>query len=105
VSAATVPPPGAPVKTPKQATVDFFATRLAGMPDLKVTVEAEVITADKVAGSFVYSDTHGGTYLGIAPTGRPLRFTSCRENSTDGTAFWVCSQYPECAGRRPVKTK
>ena len=77
VSAAAVPPPGAPVKTPKQATVDFFAARLAGMPDLKVTVEAEVIAADKVAGSFVYSGTHGGTYFGIAPTGRPLRFTSC----------------------------
>jgi ketosteroid isomerase-like protein len=77
VSAAALPPPGAPVKTPKQATVDFFAARLAGMPDLKVTVEAEVNTADKVAGSFVYSGTHGGTYFGIPPTGRPLRFTSC----------------------------
>ena len=32
---------------------------------------------DKVAASFVYSGTHGGTYFGIAPTGRPLRFTSC----------------------------
>jgi predicted ester cyclase len=77
VSAAALPPPGAPVKTPKQASVDFFAARLAGMPDLKVTVEVEMSAGDKVAGSFVYSGTHGGTYFGIAPTGRPLRFTSC----------------------------
>jgi predicted SnoaL-like aldol condensation-catalyzing enzyme len=77
VSAAALPPPGAPVKTPKAATVEFFAARLAGMPDLKVTVEVEMGAGDKVAGSFVYSGTHGGTYFGIAPTGRPLRFTSC----------------------------
>jgi predicted ester cyclase len=57
--------------------VEFFAARLAGMPDLKVTVEVEMGAGDKVAGSFVYSGTHGGTYFGIAPTGRPLRFTSC----------------------------
>jgi len=73
---AAAPAPSAG-KTPKQASVDFFAARLAGIPDLKVTVEASVITADKVAASFVYSGTHGGTYFGIAPTGRPLRFTSC----------------------------
>ena len=32
---------------------------------------------DKVAASFVYSGTHQGVYLGVAPTGRKLRFTSC----------------------------
>jgi hypothetical protein len=25
----------------------------------------------------VYTGTHSGTYLGIAPTGKALRFTSC----------------------------
>jgi predicted SnoaL-like aldol condensation-catalyzing enzyme len=78
VSAATgPPPPGAPAMSPKRGSVAFFAARLAGMPDLKVTIEAAVITADKVAASFVYTGTHGGPYFGIAPTGRPLRFTSC----------------------------
>jgi len=75
VSAAAPAPPAG--KTPKQATVDFFAARLAGIPDLRVTVEAAVAVADKAAASFVYAGTHGGTYFGIAPTGRPLRFTSC----------------------------
>jgi len=77
LSAAAPPPPGPPTKTAKQATVDFFAARLAGIPDLRVAVEAQVITSDKVAASFVYAGTHNGTYFGVAPTGKPLRFTSC----------------------------
>ncbi len=73
-AAAPAPPPG---KSPKQATVDFFAARLAAIPDLQVTVEATVVTNDRVAASFIYAGTHDGTYFGIAPTHRPLRFTSC----------------------------
>jgi Predicted ester cyclase len=73
-AAAPAPPPD---RSPKQATVGFFAARLAGVPDLKVTVETTVASNDMVAASFAYTGTHGGTYFGIAPTGRPLRFTSC----------------------------
>jgi ketosteroid isomerase-like protein len=73
-AAAPAPPPG---KSPKQATVDFFAARLVGMPDLQVAVEAAVVSKDRMAASFIYTGTHGGTYFGIAPTRRPLRFTSC----------------------------
>jgi steroid delta-isomerase-like uncharacterized protein len=74
-SAAAPPPPAG--KAPKQATVDFFAARLAGIPDLQVAVEAVVASPGQVAASFVYTGTHGGPLFGIAPTGRPLRFTSC----------------------------
>lgn len=73
---AAAPPPQAGI-SPKQASVGFFAARLKGIPDLAVTVEASVITADMVSASFVYTGTHLGTYLGVAPTGRHLRFTSC----------------------------
>ena len=75
VSAAAPPPP--PDKTAKQATVAFFTARLAGIPDLQVTVEATVAAPDRVAASFVYTGTHGGPLFGVAPTGRKLRFTSC----------------------------
>jgi steroid delta-isomerase-like uncharacterized protein len=75
LSAAAPPPPQG--RSPKQATVGFFAARLAGMPDLKVQVEATLASADRAAASFVYSGTHGGTFMGVAPTGRALRFTSC----------------------------
>jgi predicted ester cyclase len=30
-----------------------------------------------VAASFLYAGTHMGTLFGVAPTSRPLRFTSC----------------------------
>jgi steroid delta-isomerase-like uncharacterized protein len=88
-SAAAPAPPAN--RSPKQATVGFFAARLAGMPDLKVEVEATVASDDMVAASFVYSGTHGGPYFGIGPTGRPLRFTSCdifRVKSGQCTEHW-----------------
>jgi len=75
LSAAAPPPPGG--KSQKQGSVDFFAARIAGLPDLQVAVEASVITGDRVAASFVYTGTHDGMYFGIAPTHRKLRFTSC----------------------------
>ena len=61
----------------KQLTVAYFAARLRGLPDLRVTIEAMVATQDKAAASFVYEGTHNGLYLGFEPTGRRLRFTSC----------------------------
>ena len=36
-----------------------------------------VADKDHVAASFIYSGTQKGTYFGVAPTGRSLRFTSC----------------------------
>jgi predicted ester cyclase len=73
---AAAPPPAAG-KAPKQATVEFFAARLTGIPDLQVAVEAVVSSPEKVAASFVYTGTHGGPLFGVAPTGRRLRFSSC----------------------------
>ncbi|HLZ01787.1 MAG TPA: ester cyclase [Bradyrhizobium sp.] len=75
VSAATpAPPPGTP---PKQLTVNFFRARLKGLPDLKVSIEAMVATNERCAASFVYEGTHRGVLLGVQPTGKRLRFTSC----------------------------
>ena len=75
-TSAAAPPPAAGT-IPKQATVAFFAGRLKGLPDLEVAIEAMVAGEDKVAASFVYTGTHQGVYLGVPPTGRKLRFTSC----------------------------
>jgi len=74
-SAAAPPPPAG--KSARQLTVDFFAARLAGLPDLAVSIEALVAAPDRVAASFVYTGAHLGTYFGVPPTGRKLRFTSC----------------------------
>jgi len=81
LSAAAPPPQGV---SDKHASVAFFRARLAGMPDLKVAIEAMVAEGDHVAASFVYTGTHGGTWFGVAPTGRALRFTSCDIFRVDG---------------------
>ena len=73
-AAAPAPPAG---KSQKQATLAFFQARLTGIPDLRVSVEASLASGDKAAASFVYEGAHGGVYYGVAPTGRPLRFSSC----------------------------
>lgn len=73
-AASPAAPPGKPHKP---GTVAFFAARLAGMPDLNVSVETALAEGDRIAASFVYTGTHGGSYLGVPPTGRKLRFTSC----------------------------
>ena len=73
-AAAPSPPAG---MSPKQATVGFFTARLKGLPDLKVSIEALVAADDKFAASFVYEGTQQGVLLGVAPTGKRLRFTSC----------------------------
>jgi steroid delta-isomerase-like uncharacterized protein len=75
ISAAAPPPPAG--MTPKAATVAFFAARLKGLPDFKVTIQTSLAEDDKVAASFAYEGTHRGLYYGVAPTGRRLFFTSC----------------------------
>jgi predicted ester cyclase len=73
---AAVPPP-LPGKTAKQNTLDFFAARIAGIPDLRVIVETSMVSTGKIAASFIYAGSHSGRYFGFEPTGRTLRFTSC----------------------------
>lgn len=47
------------------------------MTDLKVSIESMVAQGDRVAASFVYQGTHNCVYLGVQPTGKSIRFTSC----------------------------
>ena len=74
-SAAAPPPPAGAL--PKTATVNFFAARLKGLPDLKVTIQASLAEADKAAASFLYEGTQQGPLYGVPPTGKRLGFTSC----------------------------
>ncbi len=53
---AAAPPPAAGVPQ-KTATVNFFAARLKGLPDLEVSIQASLAEADKVAASFLYEGT------------------------------------------------
>jgi steroid delta-isomerase-like uncharacterized protein len=73
-SAASPPPAGA---TAKALTVGLFRARIEGMADLRVVVDKAVTKADNCAASFTYEGTHTGLYLGVPPTGKRLRFSSC----------------------------
>lgn len=48
------------------------ANRLVGFPDLRVTVEEQVVAGDKVVTRALWRGTHTGPYSGVAPTGRPV---------------------------------
>jgi predicted ester cyclase len=84
---AAAPPPAAG-KSQKQGSVDFFAGRIAGMPDLQVAVETSIVSGDRIAASFVYTGTHEGVYLGVQPTHRKLRFTSCDIFTVKNGLLW-----------------
>ena len=85
-ASAAAPPPPAGVSM-KQATVDFFAGRLRAMPDLLVTIETLVVVPGRVAASFAYTGTQIAAYLGVAPTGQRLHFTSCDIFTVTGGQF------------------
>ena len=75
VSAAAPPPVAG--KSAKQATVDYFAARLAALPDLTVTVDPVVSEGDMVAGFFTYSGTHTAPYFGVPASGRRVTVNTC----------------------------
>lgn len=46
----------------------------AGFPDLKVTIEQQVAEGELVCTHAWFEGTHTGEWLGIAPTGKQVRF-------------------------------
>lgn len=47
----------------------------AAFPDLRVSVEEVVAAEDRVVHRFILAGTQSGPYLGLPPTGRPVRAT------------------------------
>jgi predicted ester cyclase len=56
-----------------QGAKQKWAMYLAGIPDLRVTIEELVAEGDKVAVRRSYAGTHRGELLGIPPTGKQVR--------------------------------
>ena len=54
-----------------KAAVDSFFT---AFPDLTATILDTVVGDDKVVVRFVEQGTHKGTFVGVEPTGNPVRF-------------------------------
>jgi predicted ester cyclase len=49
-------------------------TLRAGFPDLSATIESQIADGDFVCTHAWFEGTHTGTWLGIAPTGKRVRF-------------------------------
>jgi predicted ester cyclase len=47
----------------------------AAFPDLHFSIDELVADGDRVVAKVTYSGTHRGTFLGVEPTGRSIRFT------------------------------
>jgi steroid delta-isomerase-like uncharacterized protein len=60
-----------PVRGP-EAFKKIAALGLAALPDGHMHVEQLVAEGDWVAARFTVTGTHGGMFMGIAPTGRPV---------------------------------
>ena len=55
-----------------RAIVSMFR---AGMPDIKLTIEDEIFTAEKVVHRWRLAGTNTGSLMGIPPTGKPVTFS------------------------------
>jgi steroid delta-isomerase-like uncharacterized protein len=73
--------PDAVIRTPvplkvtgAQALKEVFNTLHRAYPDLHVEVEDMIAEGDKVVGRNTVTGTHRGEYMGIAPTGKSVRY-------------------------------
>lgn len=65
---APLPPGPAGIKT-------IASMFLQAFPDLVMTIEDVIAEDDKVVGRFTETATHKGDFMGIAPTGKQVKFT------------------------------
>jgi predicted ester cyclase len=52
---------------------DTIRAMRAGFPDIVFSIHEQIAEGDKVVSRFEWTGTHQGGFLGIPPTGRPVR--------------------------------
>jgi predicted ester cyclase len=52
---------------------DTIRAMRAGFPDIVFSIHEQIVEGDKVVSRFEWTGTHKGSFLGIPPTGRPVR--------------------------------
>ena len=67
-------PPGMPPG--REGLKQLVAMFLEAFPDLRLTIDEEVAEGDRVALYHTFTGTHQGTFMGIAPTGKQVSFTT-----------------------------
>ena len=59
--------PGLPAT--KEGTLEFFRGLLAAFPDTRMDVEDLILSGDKGVARVMFTGTHEGEFMGLAPTG------------------------------------
>ena len=78
----------------REAWREGFALIKRAFPDLHAEIEDIFGAADRVAVRLTFTGTHSGDYLGFAPTGRRIRYSSHEfYRVADGLIAeeWICS--------------
>jgi predicted ester cyclase len=52
------------------------ATLLQAFPDVQVTLDLVIADGDRVGANCIWTGTHQGAFMGVAPTGRRVSFTA-----------------------------
>jgi steroid delta-isomerase-like uncharacterized protein len=52
---------------------DILRSMRSAFPDLHFAVEEQITEGDKVLTRFEWTGTHNGAFIGIPPTGRPVK--------------------------------
>ena len=64
--------PGLPPN--REGAKQFFASAMKAFPDMRVTIDDEIATGDKVVMRSTWSGTHQGEFQGIGATGKRVTF-------------------------------
>lgn len=58
--------------TGRSAFAELYATYSSAFPDCQITVHQVLAAGDELAAHFVFSGTHSGELMGIAPSGNAV---------------------------------
>lgn len=61
----------------RDAVRGYYAHLMQALPDLHIDIRHEYVSEENVILEVVISGTHEGTWRGMPPTGRPVRFPLC----------------------------
>ena len=94
---------GFPEPLDNAAWSGFMRAFTDGFPDSRISIESSVAEGDTVASRWTLTGTHLGTFQGIPPTGRPMKFTGVEFNRVvDGRFVEHCSMFDNLALLRQI---
>lgn len=78
---------GAPAPLDNESWSGFMLAVTTGFPDARITIDSCIAEGDTVATRWTLFGTHLGTFQGILPTGRAVKFHGVEYNRVVGDQF------------------